>query len=162
VHDGVTADPSRTPEARRADAGLCVALLLCGVGLAGGPAGRGAPAAADCPAAWIEVAHRTGASTRVRCGGPGGPPVRGPGRLLVGLPIDVLRASAATLEVLPRIGPERARAIVGARCTAPLRRLEDLQRIHGIGPRTVEGLRAWAVVGPGPPDCPRASSTLPP
>ena len=70
-------------------------------------------------------------------GGVPGRPVRGPARRLVGLPIDPNRADAATLESLPGVGPARARAILTARGREPFRRVEDLERVPGIGPRTL-------------------------
>jgi len=68
------------------------------------------------------------------------PPVRGPARRLFGLPLDPNRASPATLETLPGIGPSRAAAIAAARSSAPFCELDDLDRVPGIGPRTLEKL----------------------
>ncbi len=73
--------------------------------------------------------------------------VRGPVRLLFGLTLDLNRADAQALEVLPRIGPRRAAAIVAARTTAPFDSLSDLERIAGIGPATVAGLVGLADTG---------------
>ena len=62
--------------------------------------------------------------------------------------IDVNTASEAELDLLPGIGPKRAAAIVEERRHAgAFRSLDDLQRVHGIGPRTVEGLRGLATAG---------------
>jgi len=64
--------------------------------------------------------------------------------------IDPNRAGAAELTVLPGIGATKARRIVAFReahrdpddPAAPVFfRPEDLERVHGIGPRTVEVLR---------------------
>ncbi len=63
---------------------------------------------------------------------------------LAGLPrrIPLNNATAAQLATLPGIGPAKARAIVEARVrSGPFRRVDDLQRVPGIGPRTVERLR---------------------
>jgi predicted flap endonuclease-1-like 5' DNA nuclease len=73
-------------------------------------------------------------------------PLRGPAILLFGGKLDLNRAEARELEVLPGIGPARARAIVEARCDAPFRRVADLQRIRGIGPVTTSALGRWAEV----------------
>ena len=59
-------------------------------------------------------------------------------------------APAASLMRLPNIGPKRARAIVEYRQAAggPERafdKAEDLAKIKGIGPATVEGLRQCLV-----------------
>jgi len=96
--------------------------------------------AADCPEAGAldaPAAH----SRRVSCAG--GEPLRGPSRLLFGLRLDLNRANAASLESLPGIGPVRAAAIVAERERRPFDSLEALTRVHGIGPRTLEGLRPW-------------------
>jgi predicted DNA-binding helix-hairpin-helix protein len=79
--------------------------------------------------------------------GRAGAPVRGPARRLLGLPIDLNRADAATLETLPGIGAARARAIVAAR---PFARVEELDRVPGIGPRTLAALAGLVGVGPAP------------
>lgn len=51
-------------------------------------------------------------------------------------------ASEAELAELPGIGPVRARAIVeDRRRRGPYRKLEDLERVPGVGPLTVERLR---------------------
>jgi competence protein ComEA len=56
--------------------------------------------------------------------------------------VRVNRASAEELETLPGIGPALAAAIVASRNRlGPFRRVEDLARVPGIGPRTVERLR---------------------
>ena len=71
--------------------------------------------------------------------------------LLFGEPLDLNRASAESLEVLPGIGPARARAIVEEREGRSFRRVEDLGAVHGIGPRTIAGLKGWVSVAPPPP-----------
>ena len=56
--------------------------------------------------------------------------------------IRVNTAPVEALTTLPGIGPARAAAIVETRRRdGPFRRVEDLQRVPGIGPRTVERLR---------------------
>jgi competence protein ComEA len=58
------------------------------------------------------------------------------------LRIDVNSASAAELELLPRIGSTLAARIVEDRAArGPFARVEDLDRVRGIGPKTVELLR---------------------
>jgi len=76
----------------------------------------------------------------------------GPARLLFGDTLDLNRASEEDLTVLPGIGPARARAIVEARERAPFARVQELEGVHGIGPRTVAGLEGWVDVAPPPPD----------
>ena len=73
-------------------------------------------------------------------GGPGAPPPA--------LRIDVNAAGAAELELLPNIGPARAEAIVASRRAAGrFRALADLERVRGIGPRTVRSLAPYATTG---------------
>ena len=58
-------------------------------------------------------------------------------------PLDVNRASADALEALPRIGPSLARRIVEDRdARGPFRDVDDLDRVRGVGPATVEAIRA--------------------
>jgi len=57
-------------------------------------------------------------------------------------------APAASLMRLPNIGPSRARAIVEYRQAAggpgpAFEKAEDLEKIKGIGPATVAGVRQW-------------------
>ncbi len=84
-------------------------------------------------------------SLDVRCGATPEPrrPVRGAARLLFGQTLDLNCAEAADLESLPGIGPARAAAIVSAR---PFFSLAGLERVRGIGARTVAGLKGWAGV----------------
>lgn len=76
----------------------------------------------------------------------------GGGRRSDGAPalVDVNRATARELEALPGIGPALAGRIVASREEeGPFRTVEDLQRVRGIGPATVERLRPLARAGPG-------------
>ena len=59
-------------------------------------------------------------------------------------PVDLNKASIEKLETLPGIGPETARAIIKGR---PYESLDDLSRIKGIGPATIEKIREKAVAG---------------
>jgi len=59
--------------------------------------------------------------------------------------IDINSASAAELELLPRIGPTLAARIVADRdANGPFDSLDDLRRVNGIGPRTVEQVTPYA------------------
>lgn len=58
-------------------------------------------------------------------------------------PIDPNTASLRQLESLPRVGPATARAIVDAR---PYARIEDLTRVRGIGPATLDRLRPFILI----------------
>jgi len=68
------------------------------------------------------------------------PVIESPGAIALreGGKIDVNRATAADLELLPRVGPAIAGRIIEAR---PFASVEDLRRVRGIGPRTLEQLR---------------------
>jgi hypothetical protein len=74
------------------------------------------------------------------------PPRTGAARLLWGLPLDLNREDARSLEALPGIGPTRARAITAAR---PFCRPSELDRVPGIGPLTLRRL-AGQVEAAGP------------
>ncbi|MBX3270049.1 MAG: helix-hairpin-helix domain-containing protein [Sandaracinaceae bacterium] len=70
-------------------------------------------------------------------------------RVLEEEPIDVNAASPAELELLPRIGPSLAARIVEAReRDGPFESVDDLGRVRGIGPRTVDRLRGLVTAGP--------------
>jgi competence protein ComEA len=63
-------------------------------------------------------------------------------------PIDVNREGPELLELLPGIGPVKARAIVATRESGGrFETIEDLDRVPGIGPRTVERLRGLVTTG---------------
>jgi len=122
---------------RVARAGLLVAAALLVLAV---PAARRAPEPCLHPA---EILARAGRSAFVGCRAESAPAreaLRGPARLLFGLSIDPNSADLQTLEALPGIGPSRALAIVREREHKPFLNLGDLERVHGIGPRTVERL----------------------
>jgi competence ComEA-like helix-hairpin-helix protein len=115
-------------EARSRDLAVvwaAIALLLCGWGLR---------LLSDPP-------------TPSRCDGPCDTSgLDAPARLLFGEPLDLNRASAADLEVLPGIGPARAGAIVAERERRAFESVDDLRAVSGVGPRTVAGLAGWVTV----------------
>ena len=61
--------------------------------------------------------------------------------------VDVNAASAAELASLPGIGESKAAAIIAEREKKPFASVEDLERVRGIGARTVEDLRSKVSVG---------------
>lgn len=72
--------------------------------------------------------------------------------LVVGLPVELNAATAAALEVIPGLGASKAQAIVADReANGPFARIEDLDRVRGIGPATIEALRPFVVVEPRGP-----------
>jgi len=74
--------------------------------------------------------------------------IRGPARRLFGLPIELNCAGVRTFETLDGIGSVRARQIVEERARGSFERVDDLLRVHGIGPRTLEKLRAALAANP--------------
>ncbi|MFO7784078.1 MAG: ComEA family DNA-binding protein [Thermodesulfobacteriota bacterium] len=65
----------------------------------------------------------------------------------LGMPVPVNRSSAEDLTALPGIGPGLAWALVEYREHANgFDRVEDLLRVHGIGPRTLELLKPHITV----------------
>lgn len=56
-------------------------------------------------------------------------------------PLNINTATPEALERLPRIGPVLARRIIEYRAAhGPFRRLEDLEAVPGIGPKTLQEL----------------------
>lgn len=64
-------------------------------------------------------------------------------------PVDVNRAAAEQLVALPGIGPALAERIVEERMKRMFTSLDDLTRVRGVGPATVERLRGAAHAGGG-------------
>jgi hypothetical protein len=119
--------------------GIVVLALAAGVALPGfAPPSERAPCAA--PGSRLVVAGRT---VETACEGGAAAPLRGPARLLYGLRLDVNRADTADLEVLPQIGPARARALAAARLERPICGPADLERVSGIGPSRRRALEPW-------------------
>lgn len=56
--------------------------------------------------------------------------------------VNINTASQTELQTLPHIGPAKAEAIVKYRIEhGPFQRVEDIQKVKGIGPSTFEKLR---------------------
>lgn len=68
-----------------------------------------------------------------------------PGRPVL---VDLNRADTMALQALPGVGPALARRIVAARREASFRAVDDLDRVKGIGPATLERLRPHVTVRP--------------
>ena len=47
---------------------------------------------------------------------------------------------------LPGIGPVTAQAIIASRTATPFQNLNDLDKVKGIGPKTLEKLRPFVVL----------------
>lgn len=75
--------------------------------------------------------------------------------------IDINSASAGELELLPRIGPALAGRILEDRQEhGSFASVEALQRVRGIGPKTIESLRSIAIVSPTFVESPRDPSAV--
>lgn len=59
-------------------------------------------------------------------------------------PINVNTASDRDIEELPEVGPKIAAAIVAGR---PYKSVDDLLRVKGIGPKTLEKIRSKITTG---------------
>jgi len=128
----------------RARAGFALSAVLFALALPDSP-GRMRPCANP-----TEAAARDGVTSEVVCRAEAlpGSEIRGPARRLFSLPIDLNCAQARTFETFSGIGPVRARRIVEARTIRPFERVEDLVRVHGIGPKTLERMRDGLIVLP--------------
>ena len=60
--------------------------------------------------------------------------------------VNINTASLDELELLPGVGPAKARRIVAYRQQHAFRTIEELARVKGIGPKTVRRLRPNLVV----------------
>jgi competence protein ComEA len=78
---------------------------------------------------------RFAAGTRAR--------MAGPALRLLGLPVDVNRATVEDLQSLPGVGPKLAERIAAAR---PFVRTSDLLQVPGIGPKRFAELSGAVVV----------------
>lgn len=71
----------------------------------------------------------------------------------IGYQIDINSATWFELSQLEAIGPVLAKRIVADRDTnGPFRSIDDLERVKGIGPRTVERNRRWMRTAVTPTD----------
>lgn len=62
-------------------------------------------------------------------------------------PINLNTADAEDLEELPDIGPKLAGAIIAGR---PYKTVDDVVKVNGIGPKTLEKMRSKVTVGEEP------------
>jgi len=99
--------------------------------IGGGPAGIAAHGAASAAGGQATV----------------GGAASGPAGAASGSLVDVNRATAAELEALPGVGPALAARIVAYRdANGPYASPDDLERVSGIGARTLERMRPFLVV----------------
>jgi competence ComEA-like helix-hairpin-helix protein len=62
--------------------------------------------------------------------------------------VNLNHADSAALETLPGVGPALAKRILAARKERMFTSVDDLERVQGIGPATIERLRSEATVSP--------------
>lgn len=116
-----------TPQERRALLFLMTAAVVGGLVIGY----RRAGGAHQAPPAPAEMARWDAAAERLAPSGP----------------VALNRATVAELVELPGIGPSLAARIVADRqARGPFLRVEDLQRIRGIGPKLVERLRGYVTM----------------
>jgi competence protein ComEA len=97
-------------------------------------------------AAWLTAAALLALALPASAPQPGPcPDPRGAAGLLCGRLLDLNASSPEALEVLPGIGPARARALVAGR---PFASLADVERVPGIGPVMRKRLRPFVEVAP--------------
>lgn len=117
--------------------------LLALAGLARGHATLDPPSTAPPPTSLSRRVEPAGGTAAGDAGAGSGQVAR----LLSQGEMDVNRATATDLQLLPRIGPTLAARIVEDReRRGRFERVGDLARVRGIGPRTLEGLRALVTV----------------
>ena len=67
-----------------------------------------------------------------------------PHRQRIQFHVDINRAARDELLLLPGVGPTIAQRIISCRkAEGQFRCIDELQRVHGIGPKTVERLRPY-------------------
>jgi len=104
-----------------------------------------------------------GAALPVAAAKPPRPPAspastEGTARLRRGRGLDLNRATAGDLRLLPRIGPRLAQRIIEDRARrGRFESVEALTRVRGIGGRTLDQLRELVAVEPQSPNSPEAS-----
>lgn len=76
---------------------------------------------------------------------------------LRGRRVDVNHASPSELQRLPRVGPATAARIIEAR---PFTSIDDLLRVRGIGPSTLEGIAPEVYIGSVAPEGSGAGSRV--
>ena len=87
----------------------------------------------------LHVEQRDGMSRRVFL-------ARGAALSAGGGVVNINEATAEQLELLPGVGPSRAKQIVDYRRQHPFKRSEELTRIKGIGKKTFARLRPLLVL----------------
>lgn len=134
--------------------GVAVELVGDGVYLLSPPASVGAllrEAGHPCATGARAEARMLAAGDRVTTTAPGCAAtvdrMSGAARMTLRVPLDLNRDDADALAALPAVGPGLARAIVRDRTRrGPFRSVDDLERVRGVGPATLQAIRRHVVV----------------
>ncbi len=120
-----------------------LALLLLvglGIGILLGVQWPSSRASLECVAADVRM-RELGGTWVATCGGPGaGQTLTGGAALTLGAKLDLNRASADELVLVPGIGPSLARTLVQAR-GGGFSSWEDVDEVKGIGPAKLHSLQ---------------------
>jgi competence protein ComEA len=66
--------------------------------------------------------------------------------IIMGLPIDINRASSRDLEALPGVGPTLAGRIIKHRQEfGPFKTIDDLEQVSGLGPKKLDQIKAYII-----------------
>ncbi len=130
--------------ARRLLIGLALAGLLAGA--AGGCANEPEPIIIETPAATGTPRMRAGDGRPTPAPSPAAP-TSTPQPPATPAKVNLNTADARALEALPRIGPAMARRIIDYRQSHGLfKTVDDLLDVPGIGPATLEAIRAFITI----------------
>jgi competence protein ComEA len=132
------------PSGRTAGLALALALLLGAGSFAVWRHSK--PPALPCAAGAVRVDGQGVA----QCGG-AGVPLTAAQRLALGGKLDLNRATAQELELIPGVGPSFARALVEQRARlGPFHSWDELDRVPGVGPARLEVLQRHGELGIAP------------
>jgi len=73
--------------------------------------------------------------------------------LLFGAGLEPACATVEAWQAVPGIGPKRADAIVAEQARRPFVKPSDLERVHGLGPKSVSRITPWLVAPPWRGEC---------
>jgi len=117
--------------------------------------GRSEPRAPAIVAGALLTALAIGAAQRTRPADAVGAPIAGERWV-----VDLNTASVVELALLPGVGPSISQRIVDSRRDdGRFDRVDELERVRGIGPVTLERIRPWASVAASSPFTPNSPGT---
>ena len=110
--------------------------------------------ALDCPLEKVRMTTSAGASV-VFCGEAvaDSQPAQGGALLTVGGKLDLNRASADELTLIPGVGPVLAKALIRARGeSGAFRTWDEVSSVRGVGPTKLRSLQRWTDLADREPD----------